>query len=134
MCFRTRHQTNFNSNLSSFCWIFGHSPFNGNLSNKIQHVTLAKFFLCSFKFRQLVLLCQANQYENPARFFIGFLEFLQTFFAKAREFIEHILWEILKVILTFGFRACNLNLVINLKSLFCGEVVRSEMIETLHET
>ena len=32
-----------------------------------------------------------------------FLNFLKTFFAEAREFVEHILWEILKVIRAFGF-------------------------------
>ena len=111
--------------------------------NKIQCVTLAKSFLCSFKFRQLVLLCQTNRYENPDPIFYRFFfEFLQTFFAKAREFIEHILWEILKVICAFrkwyvlsDFVHAKSNLVKKiLKSLFCGEVVRSEMIETLHET
>ena len=89
-------------------------------------------------------MCQANRYENSAGFFIGFLEFLQTFFAKAREFIEHILWEILKVIRAFGFfesdtcfQISHMQIKLRLKcfkSLFCGEVVRSGMIETLHET
>ena len=69
------------------------------------------------------------------RFFIGSFEFLQTFFAEAREFIEHILWEILKVIRAFRFRTCKIKSNLKIfKSLFCGEVVRSEMIETLHET
>jgi hypothetical protein len=103
MCFVTRHQTNIQFKFSSLLNFLWRSPFNGDLSNKNSACKSCKFFLCSFKLRQLVLLCQANRYGNPARFFIGFLEFLRTFFAKAREFIEHILWEILKVIRAFGF-------------------------------
>ena len=109
MCLLTRHQTNFNSNFFIFCWILWHSPFNGDLSNKIQHVTLAKFFLCSFKLRQLVLLCQTNRFKNPDQIFYRFLlNFCKPFFAEAREFIEHILWEILKVIRAFRFRTCKI--------------------------
>ena len=64
---------------------------------------LQKSFLCSFKFRQLVLSCQINRLENPDQIFIGsFFEFLKPFLLDQRIHRTH-LWEILKVIRAFGF-------------------------------
>ena len=63
------------SNSNFFIFVLNFSDIHPSMvvcQNRIQHVTLAKIFLCSFKLRQLVLLCQANRYENPAQIFYRF--------------------------------------------------------------
>ena len=98
-----------------FCWILWHSPFNGNLSIKIQHVTRAKIFLCSFKFRQLVLLCQTNRFKNPDQIFYRFfLNFYKPFCWGQRIHGTHFVGNLesdtcfQKVIRAFGFHTCKI--------------------------